>query len=58
MSEGVFVSPSTISLSTLRRRAARKWLRVWKVSARSRHHWECGPFALVDAGTSAVLERG
>jgi hypothetical protein len=46
------------SITTLRRRAARKTLALVKVREDSRQFWEYGPFMLVDPCLNAVVARG
>lgn len=42
----------------LRRLAARKGFSLHKVRRDSRDYWQYGPYCLVDATTSFVLDRG
>jgi len=51
--EGIIMSENQ-----LRRLAAKHGLRLWKVSERSRWFYDCGPWSVIDAQTSAIVDKG
>jgi len=48
----------TLSLTTMRRHAAARGFRIWKVRENSVSYWEYGPYTLIYVGMNAVELRG
>ena len=49
---------ATVSLRTLRRRAAAQGYRIWKVRKESALYWDYGPYTLTIVDSYAVELRG
>ena len=49
---------ATITIRTLRRRAAEQGYSIWKVHSSTREYWEFGPYALISDDNNSIDLHG